>query len=150
MRTLENIQTPTADQTERRVTLENLIEELKEFDAQLEKVITNGFDSTSLRKIVAQEPLDKWTSIDGKAHPPPNQDLFYIQEKAYNPDLNDGVRVNIAPLQKAGLLATEVLSKKDVDRAIRDRAEWRADERRWCREGKLPQPGWWKTKGENT
>jgi hypothetical protein len=22
---------------------------------------------------------------------------------------------------------------------------WRADERRWCREGKLPQPGWWLT-----
>ena len=48
-----------------------------------------------------------------------------------------------AALQKAGLLAADVLSKKDVDKAIADRAEWRADERRWCREGKLPQPGWW-------
>ena len=49
------------------------------------------------------------------------------------------VRVNIAPLQKAGLLAADVLAKKDVDKAIADRAQWRADERRWCREGKLPQ-----------
>lgn len=148
LRTLENIKTPSADQTERRVTLEILIEELKEFDAKIEEVISNGFDSLALSKVVAQEPLDKWTSIDGEAPPPSTRDLFHVQEKAYNPDLNDGVRVNIAPLQKAGLLASEVLSKKEVDRAIRDRVEWRGDERRWCREGKLPQPGWWKTKGE--
>lgn len=149
LRTLENIQTPAANQTERRLTLENLVQELKEFDGKLEEVITNGFDNTSLRKIVAKESLDKWTSIDGKVPPPSTRDQLYIQEKAYNPDLNDGVRVNIAPLQKAGLLAADVLSKKDLDRAISDRAEWRADARRWCREGKLPQPGWWKTKGEN-
>jgi hypothetical protein len=65
------------------------------------------------------------------------------QERRYDPDLNDGVRVNIAPLQQRGLLATDVLAAKDVEKAIGDRAEWRADERRWCREGKLPQPGWW-------
>ncbi|MDZ7700059.1 MAG: hypothetical protein U5R49_25080 [Deltaproteobacteria bacterium] len=53
------------------------------------------------------------------------------------------MRVNIAPLQKAGVLAADVLAKKDLDKPIADRAEWRADERRWCREGKLPQPGWW-------
>jgi hypothetical protein len=53
------------------------------------------------------------------------------------------VRVNIAPLQKAGLLAAPVLAAKELDKAIADRADWRADERRWCREGKLPQPGWW-------
>ena len=27
--------------------------------------------------------------------------------------------------------------------AIADRAGWRADERRWVREGRLPRPGWW-------
>jgi len=149
LRTLENLQTPTIDQTERRITLEKLIDELKELDTKLEKVINNGFGCPLLEKIITREPLDKWTSEDGKSPPPANQDQFYIQEKAYNPDLNDGVRVNIAPLQKAGLLAADVLSKKDVDKAIRDRAEWRADERRWCREGKLPQPGWWKEKGES-
>ena len=53
------------------------------------------------------------------------------------------MRVNIAPLQKAGILATDVLAAKDMDKAIADRAEWRADERRWVREGKLPQPAWW-------
>jgi hypothetical protein len=51
--------------------------------------------------------------------------------------------VNVAPLQKAGLLAAEVIAKKDLEKAISDRAEWRADERRWCREGKLPKCGWW-------
>jgi hypothetical protein len=59
------------------------------------------------------------------------------------PDLNDGVRVNIAPVQKAGLLAKNVLAANDIDKAISERAEWRADERRWCRQGILPQPGWW-------
>ena len=28
--------------------------------------------------------------------------------------------------------------------------EWRADERRWCREGKLPYPSWWKKQHEET
>ena len=31
----------------------------------------------------------------------------------------------------------------DLAKAIADRATWRADERRWCREAKLPRPGWW-------
>jgi hypothetical protein len=43
----------------------------------------------------------------------------------------------------SGLLAADVLARKDVDKAIADRAGWRADERRWVREGKLPKPGWW-------
>lgn len=55
--------------------------------------------------------------------------------------------INIAPLQKAGLLAANVLSKKDIEKAIADRAQWRANERRWYREGKLPQPGWWQETG---
>jgi hypothetical protein len=59
------------------------------------------------------------------------------------PDINDGVRVNIAPLQKAGLVTADVLAGKGLDKAIADRASWRDDERRWCREGKLPKPGWW-------
>jgi hypothetical protein len=64
-------------------------------------------------------------------------------EARYFPDVNDGVRVNLAPLQKAGLLASNVLKAHDVETAIADRAVWRSDERRWCREGKLPRPGWW-------
>ena len=90
------------------------------------------------------EPLfDEVTSLDGHRPAPNTIADFIAQESAYVPDINDGVRVNIAPLQKAGLLAAEVLARKDVDKAIADRAEWRADERRWVREGKLPQPGWW-------
>jgi hypothetical protein len=81
--------------------------------------------------------------VDGRRRPPTTVPEWIAQERSYVPDINDGVRVNIAPLQKAGLLAAEVLAKKDLDKAIADRAEWRADERRWVREGKLPEPGWW-------
>ncbi len=93
---------------------------------------------------LAQQPMyDPISSVDGRRRPPITLIEWVAQESAYHPDINDGVRVNIAPLQKAGLLAADVLAKKDVDKAIADRAQWRADERRWCREGKLPQPGWW-------
>ena len=143
VRTLEAIGLLNTEQTVRRTRLEMLIEELEEFDAKLEKVITEGFDSKKLRELIEDEPLDGWCSIDGNEPPPHSREVLYLQEKAYLPDINDGVRVNIAPLQKAGLLAFNVLAKQDVERAISDRAEWRADERGWCREGILPQPGWW-------
>ena len=55
--------------------------------------------------------------------------------------INDGVRVNIAPLQLAGLLS-DVLKTADATKAIADRARWRAAERLWVREGKLPHCGW--------
>lgn len=93
---------------------------------------------------LASQPLyGHIASPDGKRPAPSTVAAFIAQESAYVPDLNDGVRVNIAPLQRARLLAADVLAPKDVDKAIADRADWRADERRWCREGKLPQPGWW-------
>lgn len=133
----------TGDQATRKVLLDNWIAELKAFAQVLQDVADAGFDSAALKEIVKKEPLDKWTSHDGKSPQPKTGDEFYAQEKMYDPDINDGVRVNIAPLQKAGLLAAEVIAKKDVEKAIADRAEWRADERRWCREGKLPKCGWW-------
>ena len=89
------------------------------------------------------EVLDKWTSRDGRSPAPASWEVFLAQESRYDSDLNDGVRVNLAPIQRAGLLAADVLSAKAVEKALADRAEWRADERRWCREGKLPRPGWW-------
>ena len=88
-------------------------------------------------------------SLDGQRPPPQSIADFITQESRYAPDINDGVRVNIAPIQKAGLLHADVLDAKDADKAIADRAEWRADERRWVREGKLPQPGWWKESEEH-
>ena len=93
---------------------------------------------------LAEQPLyDQLSGLNGKRPPPQTIAEFIRQESLYQPDINDGVRVNIAPLQKAGLLAADVLAGKDVDKAIADRAAWRDDERRWCREGKLPKPGWW-------
>jgi len=32
-------------------------------------------------------------------------------------------------------------SKKNLDKAVADRADWRSNEHRWCGEDKLPQPG---------
>ena len=100
---------------------------------------------------LAGQPLfDRISSLDGRRATPTTIAEFIAQESLYAPDINDGVRVNIAPLQKAGLLADDVLASKDIDKAIADRVEWRADERRWVREGKLPQPGWWPENGDQS
>lgn len=93
--------------------------------------------------LARQEIYDQLSSLNGKRPPPQTVAEFIRQESLYQPDINDGVRVNIAPLQKAELLMADMLAGKDVDKAIADRAVWRDDERRWCREGKLPKPGWW-------
>lgn len=140
---LEKLRERTRNQDARRVELEAKLEELRTFDARLEEVIVSGFDAEALKELLAKEPLDKWTSRDGRAAPPASYDALASQERRYDPDLSDGVRVNIAPLQGASLLAADVLAAKEVEKAITDRAEWRADERRWCREARLPQPGWW-------
>ena len=98
---------------------------------------------------LAEQPLfDQISSLDHRRPVPTTIAEFIAQESLYAPDINDGVRVNIVPLQKAGLLAADVIAAKDLDKAIADRAEWRSDERRWVREGKLPQPGWWPEAGE--
>ncbi len=47
----------------------------------------------------------------------------------YEPLTDDGVRVNIAPLQKVDLLKHPVLAAKDVDRAILDRNRWHEDDK---------------------
>ncbi|HXG33318.1 MAG TPA: DNA methyltransferase [Bryobacteraceae bacterium] len=145
---LEKMTRRTPDQDARRLELEENLAELRAFDARLERVINSGFASQTLEAIAAAEPLDQWTSRDGKLPAPASREAFLMQEQRYDPDLNDGIRVNIAPLQHAGLLAAPVLAAKDVEKAIADRARWRADERRWCREGKLPRPGWWQAGAE--
>jgi len=101
-------------------------------------------DLNSWASFVTDLPLfDNYCRLQPGAVVPSSLYDFLLQESRYVPDLNDGVRVNIAPLQKRGLLAADVLAKKDLETAMADRAEWRSDERRWCREGKLPRPGWW-------
>jgi hypothetical protein len=144
LRTLEAIASPTADQATRKTQLANGIDELREFDATLAQVTAEGFQNAKLSDLLADEPLGARTSRDGEAPPPADAASIVAQEARYDPDLNGGVRVNIAPLQVAGLLAADVLAARDLPRAIADRATWRADERRWCREGKLPRPGWWR------
>jgi len=123
LRELERIdaKTRTVAQEQRRADLIVRIEELKDFEARLERVEQAGFESEALAKIANKEPLDKWTSRDGEREHPRERGAFLAQERRYDPDINDGVRVNIAPLQKAGLLAAEVLAAKDVDKAIADR-----------------------------
>jgi len=140
---LARIAVRTADQDARRLDLETKLEELESFDRLLGQVSVEGFASPVLAELVADEALDSWTSRDGRAPPPETMDAFLAQERRYDPDLCDGVRVNIAPLQLVGLLAADVLAARDVEKAIADRVTWRADERRWCREGGLPRLGWW-------
>jgi len=89
----------------------------------------------------AGEPLDRWSG-DGITAPADRDDLVR-RERTWDVDFNDGVRVNVAPLQLAGLLADAVLAKDaDARKAIADRARWRSDERRWVRDGVLPRCGW--------
>jgi hypothetical protein len=140
---LEKTKTRTTEQDARRLELVERVDELKAFDGKLEEVSLQAFACAVLEEIARAEGLDKWTSRDGRSPVPGSREAFLAQESRYDPDLNDGVRVNLAPLQRAGLLAADVLGAKDAEKSVADRAEWRADERRWCREGKLPQPGWW-------
>lgn len=123
------------------------IDEKTETARQLRKKIeswTCAEAATWEKWLGTQALFDTVASLDGQRPPPQTIAEFITQESRYAPDVNDGVRVNIAPIQKAGLLHADVLDSKDADKAIADRAEWRADERRWVREGKLLQPGWWK------
>jgi len=132
--------------------IKRLEQDLKKIEAAvraIRKSITDWSSDEPLKwgEWLAAGPMfDQISSLDERRPPPKTIADFIAQESLYAPDINDGVRVNIAPLQKAGLLAADVLAAKDVDKAIADRAKWRADERRWVREGKLPQPGWWKEK----
>lgn len=145
MRTIEGIvkDSRSERQNKRLLELEDMIQELREFDERLKAVQDIGFSCTKLDDLISKETPDKWCSIDGVKQHPTDKAAFKGQEERYLPDINDGVRVNIVPLQRAGLLAADVIAKKDLEKAISDRSEWRSDERRWCREGKLPKPGFW-------
>ena len=150
IRDLRQKMTSGSKKTNMEPEIKKLEQELKKIEAAVRAVRKSITDWSSDEPAkwgdwLASGPMfDQVSSLDERRTPPKTIADFIAQESLYAPDINDGVRVNIAPLQKAGLLAAEVLAAKDVDKAIADRAEWRADERRWVREGKLPQPGWWK------
>jgi hypothetical protein len=116
------------------------VQELEEFATRLRGVEESGFACAELDRLLAGEALDRWSG-DGIV-PPASADELAAQERAWRVDINDGVRVNVAPLQLAGLLTGDVLRPDDARKAIADRARWRSDERRWVREGVLPRCGW--------
>ena len=116
------------------------IQELAAFVEKLRSIEEQGFASPELDRFIAEEPLDRWSG-DGYLAPA-SRDELVRNEQAWHVDINDGVRVNIAPLQLAGVLASDVLKPLDAKKALADRARWRADERRWVRDGKLPRCGW--------
>ncbi len=116
------------------------IQELEAFVEKLRFIEEQGFACPELEKFMTLEPLDRWSG-DGYLAPA-NRDELLRNEQAWHVDSNDGVRVNIAPLQLAGVLASDVLKPADAKKALADRARWRADERRWVRDGKLPRCGW--------
>ncbi len=116
------------------------IRELEDFVLRLQRVEGTGFVSPELQQILALEPLDRWCG-DGY-NTPTSHDAWLRHEQEWRVDINDGVRVNIAPLQLAGVLTSDVLKPTDAKKALSDRVHWRADERRWVRGGKLPRCGW--------
>lgn len=116
------------------------VQELAAFVERLREVEEQGFDSPGLEGALADEPLDRWSG-DGIVGPT-SRDALLAEERAWAVDINDGVRVNMAPLQLAGVLAADVLKEADARKAIADRVRWRSDERRWVREGVLPRCGW--------
>ncbi len=116
------------------------IQELEAFVEKLRGVEEQGFACAELDTLIAKEPLDRWSG-DGYLAPASREELLR-NERAWHVDINDGVRVNIAPLQLAGVLACDVLKVVDAKKALADRAYWRSDERRWVRDGKLPRCGW--------
>ncbi len=148
----QRLEQDAAQQTKRapgaarkRAEIDEARRELVSFVERLDAVIAAGFGTGELGLLLAGEPLDRWTSRDGRALAPASIEAFADGERRYRPERDDGVRVNLAPLQKAGLLSAEVLAPRDVDEAVADRGRWRAHERRLCREGKLDRPGWWPT-----
>ena len=116
------------------------VQELEDFATRLRDVEESGFACSDVDRLLADEPLDRWSG-DGIVSPA-SADELAAQERAWRVDINDGVRVNVAPLQLAGLLTGDVLRPDDARKAIADRARWRSDERRWVREGVLPRCGW--------
>jgi len=116
------------------------IQELEAFVEKLRLIEEQGFACAELDKFIAVEPLDRWSG-DGYLAPT-NRDELLRNEQAWHVDINDGVRVNIAPLQLVGVLVSEVLKTSEAKKALADRAHWRADERRWVRDGKLSRCAW--------
>ena len=116
------------------------IRELRTFLDTLYAIEQRGFACEELSTLLAREPLDCWSGTG--LVPPADRDALTRAEEAWRVDINDGVRVNIAPLQLAGVLGSDVLKAQEARKAVADRTRWRADERRWVREGKLPRCGW--------
>ncbi len=123
-----------------RSFVQQRVRELEEFAARLRTIEALGFACHELREVAATEILDHWSG-NGESHPA-DRAAFQRTEAAWQIDINDGVRVNIAPLQLAGVLARKVLNPKDAQKALGDRVRWRAEERRCVRAGKLPYCSW--------
>ena len=117
--------------------------ELARFEERLRGVIVAGFGHEGLARELAAEPLDRFCARHDGAAVPPDRACWLEQEGRYLPVSDDGIRTNLAPLQRAGLLARPVLAPKQIDRAIAERARWRARARDACRAGESVQPYWW-------
>ncbi len=98
------------------------IQELEAFVEKLRFIEEQGFACPELEKFMTVEPLDRWSG-DGYLAPAIREELLR-KEQAWRVDMNDGVRVNIAPLQLAGVLVNDVLKVADAKKVLADRARW--------------------------
>ena len=126
-----------------RRALEQRVGELEQLDRGLERVVTGGFGCSALGSELADEPLDCWCARESSLPPPASRSEHEANEARYLPNRHDGIRVNLAPLELARVLAADVLGRPDAERALHERAAWRLAERQWCRQGALGQPSWW-------
>jgi len=126
-----------------RAALERQIGELRELDARLAEIAAEGFACSELDVDAAVDPLDRFAAAQAGDEPPGSRAELRASEGRYRPCVHDGIRVNIAPLERAQVLASKVLGADDAAHAISSRTRWRAEERDLCRQGKLEAPYWW-------
>lgn len=90
--------------------LEELRRQTKDPAAQLPKTFYQQLEAL-------EEELEDLKEFEGR--------LDTVMQSGYDPDIDDGVRANIAPLQLAGVLAAPVLAESDAKKAISDLKEWK-------------------------
>ena len=91
------------------------------------KVYTNiGIDNHDGETEKAESQNTRFSLNGVKANSSDSAEFMSLKQE-YFPNINDRDRVNVASVQKTGVLAAYVMSKNDVERWITDQNKLRAD-----------------------